>query len=55
MYDVPYIQSKYFDPEVVATLARLAGEIRRIVPTSLPLGIQVSYLFLESVDKLPTR
>lgn len=42
MHDVPYVQSKYFGPEITATMSRICTEIRRIVPKTIPCGIQVS-------------
>lgn len=44
MHDVPYIQSKNFGPEIVATLSAVASEMRKLVPKNLPLGIQVCVL-----------
>ncbi|RZC35007.1 F13E9.13, mitochondrial, partial [Asbolus verrucosus] len=41
MHDVPYIQSKHFNPEIVATMTRICTEIKRIVPKNLPCGVQV--------------
>ncbi|KAF5284668.1 hypothetical protein FQA39_LY16950 [Lamprigera yunnana] len=41
MHDVPYIQSKHFGPEVIATMTRICTEVRRIVPENIPCGIQI--------------
>ncbi|KAJ8971243.1 hypothetical protein NQ314_000805 [Rhamnusium bicolor] len=41
MHDVPYIQSKYFGPEITATMSRICTELRKIVPKNKPFGIQV--------------
>ncbi|XP_066257655.1 uncharacterized protein F13E9.13, mitochondrial [Euwallacea similis] len=41
MHDVPYIQSSNFGPEITATITRICTEIRKIVPTTVPCGIQV--------------
>ncbi|KYB28210.1 Uncharacterized protein F13E9.13, mitochondrial-like Protein [Tribolium castaneum] len=41
MHDVPYIQSKYFTPETVATMTRVCTEIRKIAPGTVPCGVQV--------------
>lgn len=42
MHDVPYVQSKDFGPEITAAMSRICTEIRRIVPKTIPCGIQVS-------------
>lgn len=42
MHDIPYIQSKHFTPETVATMTRICTEIRRIVPETVPCGVQVN-------------
>lgn len=41
MHDVPYVQAKKLGPEIVATLAKVAVEMRRIMPTYFPCGLQV--------------
>ncbi|XP_050316279.1 uncharacterized protein F13E9.13, mitochondrial [Anthonomus grandis grandis] len=41
MHDIPYVQSKHFGPEIVATMSRVCTEIRKIVPLTTPCGIQV--------------
>lgn len=41
MHDVPYVQSKDFGPEVVATMSAVAAALRKIVPDNVPLGIQI--------------
>ncbi|KAJ3660724.1 hypothetical protein Zmor_005160 [Zophobas morio] len=41
MHDVPYIQSRHFNPEVTATMTRVCSEIKKIVDTKLPCGLQV--------------
>ncbi|XP_044253880.1 uncharacterized protein F13E9.13, mitochondrial, partial [Tribolium madens] len=41
MHDLPYIQSKHFTPETVATMTRVCAEIRRIAPEGVPCGVQV--------------
>ncbi|XP_066149008.1 uncharacterized protein F13E9.13, mitochondrial [Euwallacea fornicatus] len=41
MHDVPYIQSSNFGPEITATLTRVCVEIRKLVPKTVPCGIQV--------------
>lgn len=41
MHDVPYIQNKDFGPEIVATMSAVAAALRKIVPQSVPLGLQV--------------
>nr|CAI5866336.1 unnamed protein product [Callosobruchus analis] len=41
MHDVPYIQSKHFGPEITATMSRVCSEMRRIIPDSVPFGVQV--------------
>lgn len=41
MHDVPYVQSKHFGPEIVATITKICERVRNIVPTSIPCGIQI--------------
>ncbi|ENN71598.1 uncharacterized protein F13E9.13, mitochondrial [Dendroctonus ponderosae] len=41
MHDVPYIQSRDFGPEVTATMSRICTEVRKIVPKTVPCGLQV--------------
>ncbi|KAL1501708.1 hypothetical protein ABEB36_006989 [Hypothenemus hampei] len=41
MHDVPYVQSRHFDPEITATMSRICTEIRKIVPKVIPCGVQV--------------
>lgn len=44
MHDIPYMLSSKFGPEVVASMASLTLEIKRIFETSkniIPIGIQV--------------
>ncbi|XP_036216191.1 uncharacterized protein F13E9.13, mitochondrial isoform X1 [Bactrocera oleae] len=41
MHDVPYIPNRLLGPETVACLSRISSEIRQIVPSSLPCGLQI--------------
>ncbi|CAH1113185.1 unnamed protein product [Psylliodes chrysocephalus] len=41
MHDIPYIQSKYFGPEVTSTMTRICTEIRKLIPETKPFGVQV--------------
>lgn len=41
MHDIPYIQSSKFQPETVACLSRVCSELRKIIPSNIPCGIQV--------------
>ncbi|XP_044758158.1 uncharacterized protein F13E9.13, mitochondrial isoform X4 [Coccinella septempunctata] len=41
MHDVPYIKHEKFQPETVACLSRVCAEIKRIIPATLPCGLQV--------------
>ncbi|XP_050332819.1 uncharacterized protein F13E9.13, mitochondrial isoform X1 [Bactrocera neohumeralis] len=41
MHDVPYIQNRLLGPETVACLSRISNEIRQIVPSALPCGLQI--------------
>ncbi|KAJ8950627.1 hypothetical protein NQ318_010826 [Aromia moschata] len=41
MHDVPYVQSKYFEPEVTASMTRICTELRKIIPKYIPFGLQV--------------
>lgn len=41
MHDVPYVQSKHFGPEVTASMSRICTELRKVVPQTVPFGIQV--------------
>lgn len=41
MHDIPYVQSKYFGPEVTATLTKVCWEIKRTLDSRIPCGLQV--------------
>nr|CAH7719836.1 unnamed protein product [Callosobruchus chinensis] len=41
MHDVPYVQSKHLGPEITATMSRVCSEMRKIIPDSVPFGVQV--------------
>ncbi|XP_055911675.1 uncharacterized protein F13E9.13, mitochondrial [Eupeodes corollae] len=41
MHDVPYVQESSLGPETVACMSRIANEIKKIIPKSMPCGIQV--------------
>ena len=50
MHDIPYMLSSKFGPEIVASMASLTLEIRRIFETSkkmIPIGIQVIVFFIK--------
>lgn len=40
MHDIPYIQNLNIGPEVIASMTRVSGEVKRILPNK-PCGIQV--------------
>lgn len=40
MNDIPYIKADQIGPEIVASMATVAKEVRRIYP-SLPIGVQI--------------
>lgn len=40
MHDIPYIQNEMIGPEVIASMTRIAAEVKRIV-SKTPCGIQV--------------
>ncbi|XP_019868826.1 uncharacterized protein F13E9.13, mitochondrial isoform X2 [Aethina tumida] len=41
MHDIPYIQAKYLGPEITATMSRICTELRKIIPPTVPCGLQV--------------
>lgn len=41
MHDVPYVQESALGPETISCMSRIATEIRKIIPKSMPCGIQV--------------
>ena len=41
MFDVPYVKAEDAGPETVAVMTRVASEVRRITPASVPVGVQV--------------
>ncbi|XP_055846877.1 uncharacterized protein F13E9.13, mitochondrial [Episyrphus balteatus] len=41
MHDVPYVQENALGPETISCMSRIATEIRKIIPKSMPCGIQV--------------
>lgn len=41
MHDVPYVQPKNMEPETVAVMSAICSEVRRIVSSSKPCGVQV--------------
>nr|CAD7456360.1 unnamed protein product [Timema tahoe] len=41
MNDVPYVQAKHLGPETTAVMSLVCGEVRRLVPSSIPCGVQV--------------
>ncbi|XP_048509956.1 uncharacterized protein F13E9.13, mitochondrial [Athalia rosae] len=41
MHDIPYVQSKYLLPETTALMTRICWEIRKIIPTQTPCGVQI--------------
>lgn len=40
MHDIPYVQDKDIGPEIVASMTRIAGEIRKVLP-KIPIGLQI--------------
>lgn len=41
MHDVPYVQSKDLSPDTTAMMSRVCTEIRRMMPESIPCGVQI--------------
>lgn len=41
MHDIPYVQSKHFGPEVVATLTRCALAVKSVLPKEMICGLQI--------------
>ncbi|KAH9406836.1 hypothetical protein TYRP_013098 [Tyrophagus putrescentiae] len=41
MFDVPYVKAEDAGPETIAVMTRVANEVRRITPASVPVGVQV--------------
>lgn len=41
MHDVPYMQNRLLGPETIACLSRISSEIRQMVPSDLPCGLQI--------------
>nr|XP_029732831.1 uncharacterized protein F13E9.13, mitochondrial isoform X2 [Aedes albopictus] len=41
MHDVPYVQKRYFGPETVACMTKIATSIKGAVADNIPCGIQV--------------
>lgn len=42
MHDIPYLQATHHGPEVVAAMTKLCSEIKSVLPTNMPIGIQES-------------
>ena len=42
MHDVPYVQKRYFGPETVACMTKIATSIKGAVADNIPCGIQAS-------------
>ncbi|KAK8719522.1 hypothetical protein OTU49_013982, partial [Cherax quadricarinatus] len=40
MFDVPYVKRLSLGPEVVACMTKVCCEVRRIIPRSVPCGVQ---------------
>lgn len=41
MFDIPYVTSENAGPETTAIMTRVASEVRKVCPSSLPCGVQV--------------
>nr|XP_053644990.1 uncharacterized protein F13E9.13, mitochondrial-like [Cherax quadricarinatus]XP_053644991.1 uncharacterized protein F13E9.13, mitochondrial-like [Cherax quadricarinatus] len=41
MFDVPYVKRSSLGPEVVACMTKVCCEVRRIIPRSVPCGVQI--------------
>ncbi|XP_043216432.1 uncharacterized protein F13E9.13, mitochondrial-like [Amphibalanus amphitrite] len=41
MHDLPYCTGSQLGPEVTACMTRVASEVRRVIPASRPVGVQV--------------
>ncbi|XP_055298805.1 uncharacterized protein F13E9.13, mitochondrial [Sitodiplosis mosellana] len=40
MHDIPYVQNEHIGPEVIASMTRVSGEIKQLLPNT-PCGLQV--------------
>ncbi|XP_058833747.1 uncharacterized protein F13E9.13, mitochondrial isoform X2 [Topomyia yanbarensis] len=41
MHDVPYVKSRYFTPETVSCMSRLALAVKETIRNAIPCGIQI--------------
>ncbi|PSN37376.1 Uncharacterized protein F13E9.13 [Blattella germanica] len=41
MHDIPYVQPKDMGPEITSFMTRICTEVRKILPSSIPCGVQV--------------
>ncbi|KAI5701343.1 hypothetical protein M8J76_017141 [Diaphorina citri] len=41
MHDVPYVLEAESGPEITANMTRLCAEIRKVLPPSVPVGVQI--------------
>lgn len=41
MHDLPYLRADRLGPEVTACMTRVAAAVRRHLPATLPVGVQV--------------
>lgn len=42
MHDVPYVKSNELGPETVSFMTRICAEVRKILPNTVPCGVQVN-------------
>ncbi|XP_067015843.2 uncharacterized protein F13E9.13, mitochondrial isoform X1 [Anabrus simplex] len=41
MHDIPYLRPKDMEPEITATMTKISVHVRRLLPHSVPCGIQI--------------
>ncbi|CAL4245928.1 unnamed protein product, partial [Meganyctiphanes norvegica] len=41
MFDIPYLHRRDLGPEVVACMARICTEVRSLLPSYIPCGLQI--------------
>lgn len=41
MNDIPYLRPQHITPETVSIMTRVCSEVRKIIPTQIPCGVQI--------------
>lgn len=52
MHDIPYVQPKNIQPETTAMMTRICYEINKLVPKTIPCGVQVNLIVINLVSEL---